>query len=169
MNYILNQLSKNKIISKEEFEEYRYALNVLLLKFIHYFVIFAIAFYMNIIIETIVFLYCYSTIRSYIGGIHAQNPIICLFISLLFIIGLKQIINISINPALLILSLTILSIYWYINCKKTLSKIKFLMHLIFINIGSIILFSFNQFTYINCIFYGYILNIILFYKYKKIL
>ena len=79
MNYILNQLSKNKIISKEEFEEYRYALNVLLLKFIHYFVIFAIAFYMNIIIETIVFLYCYSTIRSYIGGIHAQNPIICLF------------------------------------------------------------------------------------------
>lgn len=169
MNYILNQLRKNKIIDKEELEEYRYALNVLLLKSIHYFVIFAIAFYMNIIIESIIFLCCYSTIRSYIGGIHAQNPLICLFISLLFIVGLKPIINISINPILLIITLIILSFYWYGNCKKTLSKIKFLMHLIFINISSIILFSFNQFTYINCIFYGYLLNIILFYKYKKIL
>lgn len=169
MNYILNQLRKNKIIDKEELEEYRYALNVLLLKSIHYFVIFATAFYMNIIIESIIFLYCYSTIRSYVGGVHAQNPLFCLFISLLFIVGLKPIINFSINPILSIITLIILSFYWYINCKKSLSKIKFLIQLIFINIGSIILFSLNQFTYINCIFYGYILNIILFYKYKKIL
>ncbi len=169
MNYILNQLSKNKIINKKEFDEYRYALNVLLLKFIHYIVIFAIAFNKNIITETIIFLYCYSTIRSYIGGIHAQNPLICLFISVLFIIGLKLIIYININPIFLIILIIILSYYWYINCKKTLSKTKFLIQLVFINIASIILFSFNQFTYINCIFYGYILNIILFYRYKKTL
>ena len=167
MNYILNQLSKNKLIDKEEFEEYRYALNVLILKFAHYFTIFTIAIYLNIIIETIIFLYCYSTIRSYVGGIHAQNPIICLFISILFIIVLKQIINININPILLIMILILLSYYWYINCKKSLPKIKFLIQLIYINIGSIILFSFNQFAYINSIFYGYILNFILFYRYKN--
>lgn len=167
MDFILHQLIKNKIIDNDEYDEYKYALNVLLLKIIHYFIIFVVSAYMNIIIQTIVFLYCYSTIRTYVGGIHANNPVICLLISILFIIGLKQILDFSINYILIIIISILISYYWYVNCYTSLSSIKFLFHLIFINVVLLILATFNQSNYINCILYSHILNAILFYLKNK--
>lgn len=162
MNYILNQLIENGIIAKNAFDDYKYALNVLLLKIIHYFVIFLISAYLNIMSETILFLYCYSTIRSYVGGIHANNPLICLLLSIIFIIGLKCIIGIHINSVFILIFSVLISYYLYINCCKSLSNVKFLVHLIFINIILFVLIIFDCFVYSNCILYGFILNIFLF-------
>lgn len=167
MDYILHQLIKNKIINNDEYDEYKYALNVLLLKITHYFIIFIISVYMNMIIQTIVFLYCYSTIRTYVGGLHANNPVVCLLISILFIIGLKLILNFSINYILIIIISILISYYWYVNCCTSLSNTKFLFQLIFINVALLILATFNQSNYINCILYSHILNVILFYLKNK--
>ncbi|WP_423838813.1 accessory gene regulator B family protein [Thomasclavelia cocleata] len=153
---------ENKIILEKDVDEYNYALKILFLKLIHYVVIFSIAFFLDILIETIVFLYSYSIIRTYIGGIHANNPLVCLSISILFVITLKQILNININYFLILIFMIIVSCYWYTNCNKFLSKVKFLIHLLFINIILLIFYILTQDTYINCIVYGYILNIILF-------
>ena len=37
MNYILKQLIKNRLISANQYEEYKYALKVMFLKILHYF------------------------------------------------------------------------------------------------------------------------------------
>lgn len=162
MNYILGQLAEKKIIAKEEYANYKYAFNVLLLKFVHCFAILITAFFLNIVSETVLFLYCYSMIRTYVGGIHANNPIKCFILSILFVIGLRSIINIHLNYILIIIFSIVISYYWYINCMKQLSNIKFLIHLMFINIILWILVVFDQLVYVNCILYGFILNIVLF-------
>lgn len=162
MNYILNQLVENGVIAKSEFDDYKYALSVLLLKIMHYFIIFIISVCLGIISETVLFLYCYSAIRTYIGGIHANNPLTCLFISILFIIGLKVIINIHGCRIFILLFAVIISYYFYINCSKSLSNVKFLFHIVFMNSILLALLAFDCYAYTNCILYGFVLNIFLF-------
>lgn len=162
MQYILNKLVENKIILLQEVDEYNFALKIILLKIIHYIAIFCIAIILNIFIETVIFLYSYSVIRNYIGGIHANNPLVCLGISILFVVVLKIFLNITINDFLVLIFIITASYYCYTKCNKFLSKVRFLIHLIFINVILLMFNLLSQNVYMNCIVYGFILNIILF-------
>lgn len=167
MKYILKKLIKNKIIHEKEFDEYNYALKILFLKLIHYFAIFTISIFLDIFTETIIFLYSYSIIRGYVGGIHANNPWFCLAISILFVICLKIVLNTNVNSIIVLIFMIIISYYWYINCNKSLCQMKFLMHLLFINVFSLIFYLLAQSIYLNSLFYGYVINIILFIIYRN--
>lgn len=162
MNFILNKMVENNVIDSNEMEEYRYALNVILLKGLHYLIIFAIGTILNILFETITFIYIYIVCRSYIGGFHANNPILCCMLSALFMLGLYLInqMNVILDTKIL-LFLVILSIYIYNVCKN-IFRYRLLYHLILINILSIFLYKLNFFKYLNCILYAFILVIILY-------
>lgn len=162
MKYLLYQLLQNHIIQTKEVDEYIYAFNIIVLKFIHYVVIFTISIILDIFIETVIFLYSYSVIRNYVGGIHANNPLVCLGISMLYVVILKLILNININFILIFIFMLVVSWYWYKNYKKSLSRIKFTIHLLLINVITVFFYTLNQDMYINCIIYGYILNLFLF-------
>lgn len=168
MNFILNRMVNNNIIISDEIEEYRYALSVIFFKGLHYFIIFTTGIILNILFQTIIFIYVYTICRSYVGGFHASNPIICCMLSALFILGLYLInqVNTTLDIVVLIL-LIILSIYIYNICKNTF-KHKLSYHLILINSLSILLYNLNSFKFLNCILYTFILVIILYHFQEKL-
>lgn len=166
MKIILRNLLENKLILDSEVDVYSYGLKIILLKLIHYFFILLISFFYDIPFETIVFLYSYSIIRTNIGGIHASNPYICLCLSILFIVGLKSILYLNFNLIMIDLFIIIISFYFYLIQNKSLSSLVFFINLFIINIYSAISVFLNVSFNLNCIFYGYILNLIL-YKIGK--
>lgn len=168
MNFILNKMVNNNIINSDEIEEYRYALSVIFFKGLHYLIIFTTGIILNILFQTIIFIYVYTICRSYVGGFHASNPITCCMLSALFIFGLYLIDQvIIILDIVVLLLLLIVSIYIYNICKNTF-KHKLSYHLILINILSILLYHLNGFKYLNCILYTFILVIILYYFQRKL-
>lgn len=93
VNYILSKMIINNIIDENELDNYHYALEVLFLKMVHFIMIIGIGLYFNILIETIIFLYIYCSVRKYIGGYHSKNLYICLLLSVLFIVFLELLLT----------------------------------------------------------------------------
>lgn len=163
INFILESLVKNNIIERSELENYHYALEILFLKIIHYITIFIISLFFNIFPETFMFLYVYSSIRTYIGGYHSKNMYICLLLSFLFVVCLnfwlqyKEIFDGNVIILLIFIGLY----YFYHQCDNFfLNKIK--INVIIIVILSIFLLMIEQNGYLISIAYAIILNFFLF-------
>lgn len=163
INFILGSLVKNNIIERSELENYHYALEILFLKIIHYITILIISLFFNILPETFIFLYVYSSIRTYIGGYHSKNMYICLLLSFLFIVCLNFWLQYKeiFDGKVIILLIFIGLYYFYRHCDNFfLNKIK--INIVFIVILSISLLILKQNGYLISIAYAIILNFFLF-------
>lgn len=164
MNYILKQLIKNRLISANQYEEYKYALKVMFLKILHYFIILISGYLFNILTETVVFLFSYNYIRKYLGGFHSKNKYICLFLSGLFIVNLNIIINymkkINMICMLIFIYISLFYDYYYCCCKYFLPNFRKLI--IVIILFSNVFYLINQYDLLISIVYAILLNYILF-------
>lgn len=163
VNFILENLVQNNIIERNDLEEYQYALTIVFLKFIHYFMIFIVSIFFNILFETVVFLYVYVPIRTYIGGYHSKNMYICLLISFLFIVFLYFFLKylVFINKNIVFLLILIGLYYFFHQCDNHfLNKVK--LTFLFVFIVSIVLLITSQNNYLISIAYSIMLNFILF-------
>lgn len=81
---IINKLIKMGIIKKEDTDIYEYSINILK----NYIFFLLIVFICNLItknmINTILFLSLFFTLRRYCGGIHFNNSLTCIIVSVLF-------------------------------------------------------------------------------------
>lgn len=168
VNYILSKMIINNIIDENELDNYHYALEVLFLKMVHFIMIIGIGLYFNILIETIIFLYIYCSVRKYIGGYHSKNLYICLLLSVLFIVFLELLLTYKefFDEKIIFLVIFIGLCYFYQHCKNYfLTKIK--NNMVFIIISSAFLLILAQKDYLISIAYAIVLNFFLF-KLSKI-
>ena len=83
---ILQGMLKNQYIEEEDLEIYEYGLQILFLKLIHTCSIFIIGLLLGIVKEIVIFMICYSLLRTYTGGFHAKTSMRCIFISLMMVL-----------------------------------------------------------------------------------
>lgn len=81
-------LISNCIISEEDEELYRFGIEMLLMKSLHFITILAIGgFLFKMLPETIIYLASFIPLRSYAGGYHAKSRTHCYIISCLMVIA----------------------------------------------------------------------------------
>lgn len=112
MNYVINKMLQcmqtNNLIEEEDVELYQYGIHLLILKFLHYCSILVLGFFLGRVWQLLIFLVCYTVLRSYTGGFHAKHSGTCLLISIMMILVLHLTIDVITNDmALLIASLSI--------------------------------------------------------------
>lgn len=110
-NKILQKMIEKNLIENDEVEIYEYGIQLFFLKIIHLCSIFIVGFILGIPIEIAIFIICYSLLRSYTGGYHAQSALYCLLISINMVICMSftiQYINKTIT--LLICIMNVISI-----------------------------------------------------------
>lgn len=91
MSEILTKRIVEKMIMKEvidirQEEEYLYTVQLLIERCIGFAIIFLFALLAGKIIETVLFLLPYLTIRKYSGGYHCKTDLGCLVLSLIFVV-----------------------------------------------------------------------------------
>ena len=114
---IVNELYKSGLITYDNKEIYEFGIEATLLKFIHVLTMIIVGIFFGLVPQTILFIICYSAIRTYAGGIHAKTRVGCFIISLLMIILVLGIVKICpseiIKPLSLILMLfSVVIILW---------------------------------------------------------
>ncbi len=118
------RLIEGNVISIDDIDEYKYGIEVFLLKVIHILSMVAVGYIFNSLFETLVFLIVFVRVREMIGGYHSKNPILCFIISNLMIFTLLFIIeklHISSYLIMIIIISMISVILFYGNiCKKIL-------------------------------------------------
>ena len=72
-----NALVSNGIISKDDKEIHEYGMTALLINMLNYGIWLLLALLSSTVIETLLFLLSYSTLRNIIGGWHASTPLRC--------------------------------------------------------------------------------------------
>lgn len=155
INKCLNSVKKdNPNITSEKLEEIEYGLVGLYLSITKIIIIFAIAFYLKIMKETLIMMCTYNIVRSTSFGLHATKSIYCLISSIFLFIGgvyLCEYVNIPIVLKITFSIICIFVLYRYapadtykrpiINIKKR--KIYKLVSILigFLYLGLIIIFN----------------------------
>ena len=83
---IINYMISNEIISKQDKEIYLFGLTSLLRTFLNIITLVSIGMLFDMIGESVVFLIFTILLRTYSGGFHSDNPIVCYFISVITVI-----------------------------------------------------------------------------------
>ncbi|MGX8851068.1 accessory gene regulator ArgB-like protein [Amedibacillus sp. YH-ame10] len=86
INKILQYMHKNHLVEDEDIELYQYGIYLMFLKLMHYCSILALGFLLGRVWELLIFLLCYTLLRSYTGGYHAKHEFTCLLISIAMIL-----------------------------------------------------------------------------------
>jgi accessory gene regulator B len=107
-------LINNDIIDNEEKCIYEYGLKQGVLMLINLVTIIIVGIFFSMIIESVVFTFAYIPLRTYAGGYHAKNQLLCYFFSIGMIIvallGIK-IINLFSIVSGVIIMISFISIY----------------------------------------------------------
>ena len=113
---LVGYMLRNKVISEDDKEIYLFGLVLMLRVLLNTVTLILIGLWFNMLAVSATFV-CFSLfIRSYSGGFHSDNPVICYLIStssiILLLISIKlQIWNVYISGILVILSTVIFLIY----------------------------------------------------------
>lgn len=83
---LVDRMIQNNVIDCSKREEYLYTVQILIEKYIGFFLIYFIAFFFGTVRETTLFLLPYITIRKYSGGFHCKTETGCLFLSQIFVV-----------------------------------------------------------------------------------
>lgn len=78
---LTNCLKKENIIENHEEQIYSYGLNQAIFIILNIFITLAIAFLLDKKMELLLFIIEFAILRSFSGGYHSKNPVICIFIS----------------------------------------------------------------------------------------
>lgn len=155
-------MTKNNIITEQDKEIYRFGFVLMLRIILNVSTLLFIGACFDMIVETIVFVIYSLMIRSYSGGFHSDNPIICYLISVvttvLMLFCIKfGVLNIRLNFMLIALSIGVILIYAPVEHKnKPLEEVErkiYKRNLIKILIGLIfVVFMFLLFDKISMMF-----------------
>lgn len=113
-DWLTDSLFSNGFIKEGDREIYHYSIQVMIEKIIGFSTIFFLAFLWEKLLETIMFVFCFSYIRKYSGGFHSRSfagcyigtiTIYVAYVKFLYLILLR---NISINSFLLVTSVVII-------------------------------------------------------------
>lgn len=100
---IMKYINKRKKLTSEEKEKIIYGLESIYILVTKLIIIFSIAFFLNLLKETLIFIGLFNIIRLFAFGLHATKSYICLIISIISFIGLPFIAkNITIPNTLII-------------------------------------------------------------------
>lgn len=95
---VVEQMITNDLIQDEDKDIYVYAMQILFEKIIGFSMIFAIAIKLNLFIESILFVICFSLLRKHASGFHLSRFSTCFFSSIgIFIIFAKWIYPFCLN------------------------------------------------------------------------
>ena len=84
---VVDSLCKNGFVTANNREIYEFGIETAFLKSVHIVTMIIIGAAFGLLKQTILFVICYSAIRTYAGGIHAKTKIGCYIISVLMIFG----------------------------------------------------------------------------------
>jgi len=111
----MKYINKRKKLTSEEKEKIIYGLESIYILVTKLIIIFLIAFFLNLLKETLIFLGLFNIIRLFAFGIHASKSYICLIVSTILFIGIPYIsLNITIPNILIIFIGIILTILIFI-------------------------------------------------------
>lgn len=91
---ITDVLLKSGLAAADEKEIYEFGIETAILKFIHIVTMVLIGAAFNLLIQTILFVICYSVVRTYAGGFHAKTRVACYIISVIMIITVLAIVKV---------------------------------------------------------------------------
>jgi accessory gene regulator B len=114
---ILNSFIEQRIISEEDRNIYEYGAEIAISYFLNLLAIVTISFFMNMLIECIVFLIIFVPLKGYTGGYHASNYKICFVISCLTVTAVlfaTKYVSMQISQFILILTMIIAGVSIYI-------------------------------------------------------
>lgn len=114
---VLNSFIEQRIISEEDRNIYEYGAEIAISYFLNLLAIVTISFFMNMLIECIVFLIIFVPLKGYTGGYHASNYKICFVISCLTVTAVlfaTKYASMQINQFILILTMIIAGVSIYI-------------------------------------------------------
>lgn len=165
--YLIHVLINNNLIEEKDKDIYQYGIETFFLKLIHYILIMCIALYMNFVLESVIFLVIYNSIRGIIGGYHAKKRWICLiytaiiYFTLFLLTNSDFLLNNTISMIIVHFILSIIILYgskynYYINKLYTWILIIFLVDVIFC------LYNMNNFV-VSCtyaLFISLMLNLL---------
>ena len=103
-------LAANNIIKVEDYDVYRYGLELVISKIIMYTIVLIIALLTNTLLFSVLFIGMYMVLRQYTGGFHCKSAEMCLVVSVLIylIVLLFYLVNlINIKIIFATISLTI--------------------------------------------------------------
>lgn len=121
---------ENKIIPEQDKEIYRFGFVLMLRIILNVLTLLFIGTCFNMIVESITFLICSLMLRSYSGGFHSDNPVICFLISVLATISMLFVIksgmwSVQFSCVLIVLSLGVILRYAPVEHKnKPLEEIE---------------------------------------------
>ncbi len=121
---------ENKIIPEQDKEIYRFGFVLMLRIILNVLTLLFIGTCFNMIVESITFLICSLMLRSYSGGFHSDNPVICFLISVLATISMLFVIksgmwSVQFSCALIVLSIGVILRYAPVEHKnKPLEEIE---------------------------------------------
>lgn len=127
---VIDFMLRNRIISEQDKEIYLFGLVLMLRTLLNVLTSVVIGFWFKMPVESIVFVICSVGIRTYSGGFHADNPIICYAISVvaivLMLLSIKSgLWNVPISFVLMALSIGIIMRYAPVEHKnKPLEEIE---------------------------------------------
>lgn len=127
---VIDFMLRNEIISEQDKEIYLFGLILMLRILLNVLTLVFIGFWFKMPVESIVFVICSVGIRTYSGGFHADNPIICYAISVIAIVLMLLSIkfglwNVPISFVLMALSIGIILRYAPVEYKnKPLEEIE---------------------------------------------
>lgn len=93
--WTVDRLVAHRIINDEDMEIYRFGLESVLLKAIHYVSMLFVGLLLGMLPETILFLITYAAIRAYAGGYHANTRGVCYVLSWVTILSVLLIARFS--------------------------------------------------------------------------
>ncbi len=121
---------ENKIIPEQDKEINRFGFVLMLRIILNVLTLLFIGTCFNMIVESITFLICSLMLRSYSGGFHSDNPVICFLISVLATISMLFVIksgmwSVQFSCALIVLSIGVILRYAPVEHKnKPLEEIE---------------------------------------------
>ena len=121
---------ENKIIPEQDKEIYRFGFVLMLRIILNVLTLLFIGTCFNMIVESITFLIFSLMLRSYSGGFHSDNPVICFLISVLATISMLFVIksgmwSVQFSCALIVLSIGVILRYAPVEHKnKPLEEIE---------------------------------------------
>lgn len=80
-HHLADRLVQNEIISKEDYEVYRFGIECFIMKAVHIITYLLLGLWLHMLRELVVFLIVFIPLRVYSGGYHAKTPLNCYFVS----------------------------------------------------------------------------------------
>lgn len=111
----MNLIKKNNPdFTLEKLEKIKYGLEGVYILATKFFIIIFLAFIFNIVLEVMLFIFIYTLIKTYSGGLHATRSWICLLASILIFVNIpiiSKFAQLPINLKIIIAIITVLLIY----------------------------------------------------------